>query len=278
MTAASKFGGKIATLVKSAVEKFEVPQALPVSVAILDPAGAIIGVNDAWQDFGRRQGLRIPNFGVGENYLHYCESERPDLLRLANDLRDVLAGKLDLLTRIYPCHSITERRWFFLIGLPLSLRERSGAALLHVNITPFLEPAIAARHELLNTADHEHIEPTIGLDMVARSVENSSLEALSSQLTAMLTVGRQSPSDSSRRNDAERILAQACLSKRQLQVLGLLADGKTNTEIAKALFRSPNTIKLHVSKILRQLNVKSRTQAALLASQLANKDFQSNGA
>lgn len=273
MTAASRVGGKKDTLAKSAVEKFGVPEALAASVAILDPAGTIIGVNDAWRDFGRRQGLCIPNFGVGQNYLHYCKSERPESLRLAKELRDLLAGKLDLLTRIYPCHSKTERRWFFLIGLPLSLRERSGAALLHVNLTPFFEPAVAARHE----AHHGHIGPTIGLDLVARSVENSSLEALSSQLTAMLTVGRQSPSDSSRRNDAERILAQACLSRRQLQILGLLAEGKTNTEIANALFRSPNTIKLHVSKILRQLNVKSRTQAALLASKLAKKDFQSNG-
>jgi predicted transcriptional regulator len=42
----------------------------------------------------------------------------------------------------------------------------------------------------------------------------------------------------------------------------------TNKEIAKTLFRSPHTIKLHVSAILQQLNLKSRTQAALLASKL----------
>jgi len=48
----------------------------------------------------------------------------------------------------------------------------------------------------------------------------------------------------------------------------LLGEGKTNKQIAEALFRSPNTVKLHVSAILRQLNLKSRTQAALLASTL----------
>lgn len=58
------------------------------------------------------------------------------------------------------------------------------------------------------------------------------------------------------------------LSKKQLEVLKLLGDGKSNAEIAKALFRSPHTIKLHVSAILRQLNLKSRTQAALIASKL----------
>ena len=58
------------------------------------------------------------------------------------------------------------------------------------------------------------------------------------------------------------------MSKRQLQVLALLAEGKTNVEIAKALSCSPNTVKIHVSAILDQLNVKSRTQAAFLFSKL----------
>jgi DNA-binding CsgD family transcriptional regulator len=58
------------------------------------------------------------------------------------------------------------------------------------------------------------------------------------------------------------------LSKRHMEVLLLLGEGKTNKEIAKALCRSPNTIKLHVSAILRLLNLKSRTQAALFASRV----------
>ena len=52
----------------------------------------------------------------------------------------------------------------------------------------------------------------------------------------------------------------------------LLGEGKTNREIAKALFRSPHTIKLHVSAILQQLKLKSRTQAALLASKIYKQD------
>jgi DNA-binding CsgD family transcriptional regulator len=58
------------------------------------------------------------------------------------------------------------------------------------------------------------------------------------------------------------------LSKRHVEVLRLLGEGKTNKEIAKALGRSPNTIKLHVSAILRLLELKSRTQAALFASRV----------
>ena len=58
------------------------------------------------------------------------------------------------------------------------------------------------------------------------------------------------------------------LSKRQLEVLGLLAEGKTNAEIARTLSRSPHT---NVSAILRQLNVKSRTKAAFLASAILKR-------
>ena len=62
--------------------------------------------------------------------------------------------------------------------------------------------------------------------------------------------------------------ARARLSKRQMEVLQLLGQGKSNKEIAMALFRSPNTIKLHVSAILERLQLKSRTEAALLSSKL----------
>jgi DNA-binding CsgD family transcriptional regulator len=63
------------------------------------------------------------------------------------------------------------------------------------------------------------------------------------------------------------------LSKRHMEVLRLLGEGKTNKDIAKALCRSPNTIKLHVSAILRLLKLKSRTQAALFASSV----YKENG-
>ena len=74
----------------------EVPKLLPVSVAILDRSGQIVAVNDAWKEFGRRSNLRTPNFGVGANYLNHWGSERSDSVQLTSDLRELLAGKLDL--------------------------------------------------------------------------------------------------------------------------------------------------------------------------------------
>jgi DNA-binding NarL/FixJ family response regulator len=48
-------------------------------------------------------------------------------------------------------------------------------------------------------------------------------------------------------------------------VLGLLADGKANQEIADALYISPSTVRNHVANILAKLHVDNRVQAAVRA-------------
>lgn len=254
-------------------EKLKLPQVPPVSVAILDRSGRLIGVNEAWKDFGRRYGLQTPNFGVGTNYLSHCEYESSDSLQLVTDLRDLLNGKLKVLTRIYPCHSPTERRWFCMIGLPLSGNSQSGVALLHVELTPFFAFPEASRTEQARAFGQHSRRPPIDLETVAGSVEYSSLEALTSQLATMLIPGQHPPTQHPDEH-AGQTLDLAGLSKRQLEILGLLAEGKTNMEIAEMLSRSPNTVKLHVSAILRHLHVKSRTQAALLATKLLHPELQ----
>ena len=56
------------------------------------------------------------------------------------------------------------------------------------------------------------------------------------------------------------------LSRREAEVLRLLAAGKSNQEIASAIFRSPNTVASHVRNILAKLGAANRTEAAMLAS------------
>ena len=73
---------------------------LPVSVAILDASGTILAVNDTWKELGRRNGLRIPKWGVGANYLKYSGGKGLRSTRFLRDLKDLLAGRLDLLKKV----------------------------------------------------------------------------------------------------------------------------------------------------------------------------------
>ncbi|MEM9119974.1 MAG: response regulator transcription factor [Cyanobacteria bacterium P01_F01_bin.56] len=60
--------------------------------------------------------------------------------------------------------------------------------------------------------------------------------------------------------------ALAALSPREQEVLKLISHGLSNREIAQALFISERTVRNHVTSILSQLQLRDRTQAALLAS------------
>jgi DNA-binding NarL/FixJ family response regulator len=58
------------------------------------------------------------------------------------------------------------------------------------------------------------------------------------------------------------------LSDRELDVLRLLADGRSNREIAGELFLAEGTVKNHVTNVLAKLGARDRTQAALRARAL----------
>ena len=55
------------------------------------------------------------------------------------------------------------------------------------------------------------------------------------------------------------------LTERELEILQQIVEGRTNKEIAQALYISEKTVKNHVSNILRKLDLSDRTQAAVYA-------------
>ena len=58
------------------------------------------------------------------------------------------------------------------------------------------------------------------------------------------------------------------LTRREREVLPLVAAGHTNKRIAEILFISENTAGVHVSNILGKLGVSTRTEAAAVAARL----------
>jgi LuxR family transcriptional regulator, regulator of acetate metabolism len=69
----------------------------------------------------------------------------------------------------------------------------------------------------------------------------------------------ETPGALGRRDD--RAVFEGLLTRRELDVLRLLADGKTNKAIAEALVISDGTVKFHVNSILRKLHVANRAEA-----------------
>jgi two-component system response regulator DevR len=63
------------------------------------------------------------------------------------------------------------------------------------------------------------------------------------------------------------------LTDQELRVLSQVAEGKTNREIAKALFLGEGTVRNYVSSILRKLNLTNRAEAAAYAVEHNLKEF-----
>ena len=64
------------------------------------------------------------------------------------------------------------------------------------------------------------------------------------------------------------LVAQLALSKRELEILSLLARGHSNQEIAAKLFVSLSTVKTHIQNLFEKLDVKRRIQAVEKAKRL----------
>jgi ATP/maltotriose-dependent transcriptional regulator MalT len=81
------------------------------------------------------------------------------------------------------------------------------------------------------------------------------------------TLTPQLPEAKDLRQQANEALIEP-LTERELEVLGLLGEGRSNREIAKALIVVVGTVKSHVHNICQKLSTDNRTQAVLKAKQL----------
>lgn len=65
----------------------------------------------------------------------------------------------------------------------------------------------------------------------------------------------------------ESKLEELGITKRELEILNLIASGLSNREIAERIFVSENTVKTHSSRLFDKLNVKRRTQAVQIGKE-----------
>ncbi|HMO02942.1 MAG TPA: response regulator transcription factor [Oligoflexia bacterium] len=177
----------------------------------------------------------ISQVGDGEEVLKAVDQARPDILIL-----DVAMPKLDGISTIE------------------KLKEKSNGAL----------PPI-----LILSADDGERNIRSALRAGARGFvpKNASLEELKFALDSILsgktylspTITSVLMSSPAGVDNLENPLA--VLSKRELEIFKLLAEGKANRIIAKTLFISPRTVDTHRSNILKKLNINSNAELVKLA-------------
>jgi len=66
-------------------------------------------------------------------------------------------------------------------------------------------------------------------------------------------------------SDRDQPVRPESLTQRETDILALLSEGRSNREIARALFLSEKTVKAHLAAVFRKLGVANRTQAAMAA-------------
>jgi DNA-binding NarL/FixJ family response regulator len=122
---------------------------------------------------------------------------------------------------------------------------------------PYVKRALSdgAAGYLLKDATPEDLAQAINVAM------SGSGNVLSPRVIQNLFEDQQSGSENGRRNEYS-------LTQRENDILALLAEGKSNREIAQSLFLSEKTVKAHLAAIFRKLGVTNRTQAAMMAVQM----------
>ncbi len=105
----------------------------------------------------------------------------------------------------------------------------------------------------------KNIDTQTLIDSIRRAADGDSV--ISPQMTSKLVRNIKSGPGAPAPAPAERDK----LSPREREILGFLARGASNKEIARALDVAESTVKIHVQHILRKLNLTSRVQAAVYA-------------
>jgi PAS domain-containing protein len=122
-----------------AAKRAAILDALPAHIALLDMQGFVLSVNERWGGDEGGDALRGPSFGVGVNYLDFCDGARgdgaPDAQRAAAGIRAVLDGSNKRFVLEYSANVLNERRWFLLTVTPLADEYPGGAVVMHADIT-----------------------------------------------------------------------------------------------------------------------------------------------
>ena len=189
--------------------------------------------------------------------------------------------------RVGPAYEALQERWWELYGQHpiLSHRDRSGdyRALM---LSDFAERRVLVRLELYDEFFHPfdiEYSLSIRIGIAPGHVVDLGLTRVGGDFSwrdrALLDLVRPTLGHVLRSRAATSSqLQDAGLSRREEEVLRLVADGLSNAAVASALFIAPGTVKKHLDNIYEKLDVANRTEAARLLGSPADLDRREDDA
>lgn len=271
--------------------------ALSAHIAILDQDGVILETNRAWQQFGAKNALEAPFDSRNMNYLDICDSAegRDDSYShaAAAGIRDVLTGKTPEFTMEYPCHSPTEKMWFYMRVTAISAPGPHALVVSHENITPLklAEETIRQRESELRMKTRDLEESNTALKVLLRQREQDKRELEEKVVlnVKQLVVAYIEKLKSTRLADRQKLYLEILethldeivspflknistlnlqLTPQEIQVAGLVKAGRNTKEIAEILGVSTNAIDFHRKNIRKKLGLnkqKTNLQSYLMS-------------
>jgi len=263
---------------------------LSAHIAILDENGWILETNQAWKNFARVNDYRLRPEMRRVNYLQICDAASGDSAdrsgEVAAGIRAVIAGEVREFVVDYPCHSPTAKRWFYMRAILLSQKAPPRVVVSHENITPLkaAEEALIAREAELEGRKKSLEEANIALKVLLeqreqdkRNLEEKVVRNLKEQVLPFVEKLAGMPLGPQGRVYLQIIhdrlgeivspflnrlsIANIFLTPQEIQVAGLVRDGKVSKEIAAALNISYDTVHTYIRRIYEKLHVRSRAQA-----------------
>ena len=190
----------------------------------------------------------VAEAGNGHDAIHMSDVHNPDLILMDVQLPGVTGLKIArVLRKQQPNAKI--------VFLSMHMDDARLFEAIRAGASAFLTKDI----------DGETLIDSLRRVLLGENLINTLVLARPQLAWKVLAEFRQLASDEAGGRDKQRAFAKLLLSSREIEVLDCVAHGLSNKEIAEELFVTEQTVKNHMTSVLKKLDVNDRVQAVLYA-------------
>jgi len=258
--------------------------ALSAHIAILDQNGVILKTNRAWQRFADKNQMQHSAGSLPVNYLSVCDLATGDNSQeartVAKGIRSVIKGEVDEFLLDYPCHSPTEKRWFYMRVTRIPGSGPMRAVVSHENITALklAEEALKDHEQELErkTQHLEEVNTALKVLLEQREKDKAELEGKVLKNISVLISPYISKLKNKNLKSSDKALVdiidtnlqdivspllqrltntKIILTPQEIQVATLVKEGKSSKEIADILTVSETTVSFHRKNLRKKLGL-----------------------